>query len=59
MTIVFVVMEKSPLWGVRVSKIFAEHKDAVAYKTECIGPDEFYDLDSAYHYWIEKCEVVG
>lgn len=58
MNTIFVVMEKSHLWGVRVSKVFAEHKDAVAYKTECIGPDEFYDFDSTYHYWIEEWEVV-
>lgn len=58
MSTVFVVTEKSPLWGVRVSKVFAEHKDAVAYRTECIGPEEFYDLDSAYQYWIEEWEVA-
>lgn len=51
---VFVVMEKSPLCGVRVSKVFADCKDAVAYRNEQTGPDEFYDFDSAYHYWIEE-----
>lgn len=58
MKTVFVVMEKSLMWGVRVSKVFAEYKDAVAYKTECIGPDEFYDLDSTYKYWVEEWEVA-
>lgn len=58
MKTIFVVMEKSPLWGVRVSKVFDKHEDAVAYRAECISPDEFYDSDSAYQYWVEEWEVV-
>lgn len=58
MKTVFVVMEKSPLWGVRVSKVFDKHEDAVSYRTECIGPDESYDFDSAYKYWVEEWEVA-
>jgi len=56
---VFVVMEKSHMWGVRVSKVFADCKDAVTYRKEQVGPDEFYDFDSAYQYWVEEWEVVG
>lgn len=57
MKTVFVVMEKSPLWGVRVSKVFDKHVDAVSYRTECIGPDEYLDFDSAYQYFVEEWEV--
>lgn len=58
MKTVFVVMEKSHMWGVRVSKVFDKHADAISYRTECIGHGEFYDFDSAYQYWIEEWEVV-
>lgn len=61
MKTVFVVMEKSPLWGVRVSKVFDKHADAVSYRAECIGPDgsvTTYDFDSAYRYWVEEWEVA-
>lgn len=60
MKTVFVVLEKSPLWGVRVSKVFGKHADAISYRTECIGTDgaeeTTYDFDSAYKYWVEEWE---
>lgn len=62
MKTVFAVMEKSPLWGVRVSKVFDKHVDAISYRTECIAPDgsveTTYDFDSAYKYWVEEWEVA-
>lgn len=57
MKTIFVVMESS--WkGKYISKVFDKHVDAVSYRTECIGSDEFYDFDSAYKYWVEEWEVV-
>ncbi len=56
MKTVFVVIQKS--WrGKNISKIFQSPSDALDYLVSVVGPEEFYDFDSAYQYSIEEWEV--
>ena len=56
MTTVFVVMEKSPLWGVRVSKVFENKWDADEYEYDAESMS--FQLGDGTEYWIEEWEVA-
>lgn len=53
---IYIVLEQSP-GGARISKVFAKVADAVAWRTELQGSDEYLDFDSAYKYFVEEWEV--
>ena len=53
---IYIVLEKHPR-GTRVSKVFAKVADAVAWRMELQGSDEYLDFDSAYQYFVEEWEV--
>lgn len=55
---IYIVLEKHPR-GTRISKVFAKVADAVAWRTELQGSDEYLNFDSAYKYWVEEWEVDG
>ena len=54
---IYIVLEQSPR-GTRISKVFAKVADAVAWRMELQGSDEYLDYDSAYQYFVEEWEVV-
>ena len=53
---IYIVLEQSPR-GTTISKVFAKVADAVAWRMELQGSDEYLDFDSAYQYFVEEWEV--
>ena len=53
---IYIVLEKHPR-GTRISKVFAKAADAVAWRMELQGSNEYLDYDSAYQYFVEEWEV--
>jgi len=53
---IYIVLEQSPR-GTRISKVFSKAADAVAWRMELQGSDEYLDFDSAYQYFVEEWEI--
>ena len=54
---IYIVLEQSP-GGARILKVFSKVADAVAWRMELQGSDEYLDFDSAYQYFVEEWEVA-